>query len=344
MKKQVVVYGWYGPETRNIGDQLFERVFRNLLPDCDLFFTSKIPTQSKVKTDLLIFGGGSFLDQPIKASHYPDGLMAPTFTEPIFANGLTDPKCAKIAYIGVGAEGIHHDHDILLRHAKFAALRSNTNLPLVSKLCPDTMVIPDLVYSLANTGTHVRTPAQKKSILFCPNISCVPKYDSSAWMHNSWNHFKFEFAQALDTLIAQGYAIDYLPMCVNPYQIDDFAMAEINNLMHKGHLIRDVVYSVVEGIDPLIKLFASYGAVITQRFHGAILSELARTPYLCIAHHDKLRSTSFNEGIFTDFYASSKASILKAFDQTIALDLSSDLPIDQHSFDSLKVRLNQLLE
>lgn len=342
--KTIAIVGWYGA-SQNVGDTLFQHAFRQMLDGYgNLVFSEHIPTRTS-PIDLLIFGGGSFLDAPIIAEHHSDGARAPTFSEPLFGSGLGSPDCTAICYVGVGAEGISQDHEILLRHAKFVALRSTDNIDAVRALNSNVSLIPDLVYSLASpTRTVARTPAQMKSILVLPNISCVPKYSDPSWKTLSWQHFKFEYAQMLDALIADGYSIDYLAMCQNPEQNDHYAMAEIRNLMHKGHLIRNVDYSCLDSFYSLTSLFARYGVVLTQRYHGCIIAECAGTKYCSIAHHDKLRSTTLNEGIFTDYYACSRATLLSAFEQATALQLTPELGINSHLFEELKGSITELLE
>lgn len=304
----------------------------------------------------MLLGGGSFLDMPLVAKHHTEGACAPTFYEPIFQGGLGNPTCPPIAYVGVGCGStkpinIHPDHEILIRHAKFIALRSDSGIAEVSKFNTNTLITPDLVYSLVpNTRSATRTPAQKHRVLFLPNINCVPKYDSPAWKHKAWEHYRFEFGQFLDHLIIEGYSIDYMPMSTHPAQLDEYAMIELKNLMHSGHLI-SLRHAPFPGypfeetdLKPLLDVFSDYGVIVSQRYHGCVLSEIARTPFLSIVHHDKLRSTAHNDGVFTDYYACSKRSLINAFEQTIALQLGDDLPIDWHSFDELKGRIIALLE
>jgi hypothetical protein len=353
--KKIVICGFY--DHASLGDELFKLAFLRLLPDHELVFTDRIPP--KDTADLLILGGGSFLDQPIASKHHSDGAKAPSFDEPIFGNGLGDPTCVPIAYVGVGCGNsqkvnIHPDHEILLRHAKLVILRSDSGLAEVSKLtAKPPIVISDLVYSLL-PANYSKPAAPKGRVLLCPNFNCVPRYDDATWKHKSWEHFKFEFSQFLDYLIEEeGCSIDYLPMSTHPQQLDEYAMIEIRNLMHKGHLLtlRSAPfpgYPMNEtDIKPLIDVFASYEAIITQRFHGMVLAEMAGTPYLSIAHHDKLTSSGLSsgyvKGAFVSYFACNKTSLIADFARARSI-VPTKPPITSHSFETLAAEVIKLME
>ena len=57
--KNIIVYGWYGQG--NIGDELFADAFRNLFPDFNFTFVTKLNESILQKSDVVFFGGGSFL-------------------------------------------------------------------------------------------------------------------------------------------------------------------------------------------------------------------------------------------------------------------------------------------
>jgi Polysaccharide pyruvyl transferase len=329
MSKRVVIYGFYSHES--LGDEMFRIVFAKMLPSCELIFTDQLNDKVLNKADVLIVGGGSFLETKIDI---PSNLTMP------------------LAYVGVGSEtDIHSTQQTLLKRAKFVAVRSDTKLPIISGLNPDTFVIPDLVYSLFDKSyPAIRTPAINRSILWVPNINCVPKYDDAHYKHTGWQRFKEQLAETFDSLITDGYSIDYLPMSSHPQQLDEYAVVEVKNLMRKGHLLSlrrppfpNYPLSDTD-IRPLVQTFSSYGTIISQRFHGLILSELARRSYLSIFHHDKLAKTSLNEGTFRSYYACSKATLLDDFNQLQATKLNAEPAIDWHSFEDLKERLSKLLE
>jgi polysaccharide pyruvyl transferase WcaK-like protein len=238
-------------------------------------------------------------------------------------------------YIGIGAEtNIHPIHIELLKLSKLVAIRSK-NLKDIFKINPNTIHIPDLVYSLKN---DIKSERKEKSVLILPNIHTVPQWLDPYWKHTTWNHFKVEFAQFLDYLIDNAYNIDMFPMSTSVNENDKYAAYEIiNHMKYRNNYIVNVIY------DNIIKLFSQYDMIITQRYHGMILSELARVPYLSIAHHDKLRNTSLSEGVFIDYYTISKDTFIKAFNKTISLKLNSKLPIDRHSFRTLKQKVNKIL-
>jgi hypothetical protein len=324
MSKQILVYCW--ADHANIGDELFKDAFWHLFPQHRFTFTDTIAS-SHTGFDAIFIGGGSFLEFPING-----------IDEHVFKSNTP------IFYIGVDGSVIHPHHQALMKRAKLISLRSSHNLDFIKSFNPNTTVDYDLVYSLYDPAfVQPKTPSSNKKVLLLPNINCVPRYDDAAYKHIHWQTFKFEFAQFLDALIADGYCIQYMPMSTDKKNLDDYAMIEIKNLMHKGHLVSDIYRRYSSSIKDLAQLFSQYGTVISQRFHGNVLAEMSHTPYLAIAHHDKLRSTAFSIGEFASYYACSKTSLLESF-RIAQVKTISKLPINRHLFEHLQAEVAKHLE
>jgi polysaccharide pyruvyl transferase WcaK-like protein len=312
----VLVFGWYSHF--NLGDELFKVAFQKLFPDISFTFVDQIKFDALKEATAVFIGGGSFLFSDMNISQECLNLL----------------KTKSIFYIGVGAEtDIHPIHIELMRVAKLIALRSNIGLDKVKPLNTNTIVIPDIVYAL---DFNSNSRPIEKSVLIIPNISVVPNNRSPHWMHNSWDHFKFEFSQFVDYLIDEKCHVRFVGMCKSNKNNDDWAATEIiNAMMHRSSsLVLD---------NEITDVINDYEIVITQRFHGIILSEITRTPYIAIYHHDKLKTSHLNEGIFMSYYGSSKQDYIDQYNSARMLKLNPILPIEGNSFESLVERVNASL-
>lgn len=314
---KVVVFGYYNHQ--NIGDDLFRDAFIAAFPDFDFSFCSSFEIEDVKDASAIFIGGGSFLS-----------------SDPFISKECLDIIREKpIFYIGVGAEtSIHVVHRELIKLAKLAAIRSNVGLDKIQKLNKNVIVMNDLVYSLFSNKKQKEK--QNKSILILPNIFVVPQNHSEHWRHNSWLHFKFEFSQFLDFIVEDGYKIDFFPMCLNESQNDIWAASEIiASMKNRGSYI-------VENNFDIVDFFSKYDLVITQRFHGIILSEIARVPYISIHHHDKLKQSLLNEGSFISYYASDKKTFIDNFYIMINKRLEN-ISIESDIFDEVKNQVNLIL-
>lgn len=320
MSLKILVYGWYNQG--NLGDDLFIDAFRNLFPQFEFRFTDCITNDHLKDIDAVFLGGGSFLDESLKVKDES------TFEE---------LKKLKLFYLGVGSETVFHStHLELFKVAKLIAIRSKVNLDQLINLNFNTIVIPDIIYSLPVIESTERF---NKSILFVPNIYTVPLWDDSHCKHISWDFFKTEMSQLLDELIRDGYKVDFLPMCVNSELNDNFAAIEIVNRMRRRKECRLLEKPV--DFQTAIQVFSRYEAVVTQRYHGAVLAELAGTPSLTIHHHDKLKNV---KGVTTSYYGLSKSVLLEKLHQTFNQKETPVLPIDRDIFVNLSKKVVNLLE
>jgi polysaccharide pyruvyl transferase WcaK-like protein len=317
----VLVFGFYGK--LNVGDMLFCDAFKQLFPNINFIFTDIITEDNINNVSAIFIGGGSFL--------YAD----PNLSEEC----LNILKTKKIFYVGVGAETeIHPVHKVLIKLARLIAIRSPVGIEKIKMLNNNVIVIPDLVYSLP---VEQKTK-QSNSILILPNISVVPQNGNPHWQYNAWNHFKFEFSQFLDHLKESGFNINFFSMCNNKELNDTWAAYEIINSM-KNRNEDYIIKTKHIDIKSISELFSKYDIILTQRFHGIILSELTRAPFISIFHHDKLKTSHFNEGIFISYYASSKQTFIDSFYSIKNIKLDKNICIKLDMFDELKNKINSLL-
>lgn len=322
MKPNVLVYGWYGQG--NIGDELFKEAFAHLFPNYNLTFTSRLTPKLLEKTSAIFIGGGSFLYAPLNMT---EGL-------------LESIKQKKIFYIGVGMEtDIHPMHLELMKQAQLIATRSPEKLEYVQSLNTNSIAIPDIVYSLKDIiKKEKKIP---KSVLIMTNTAVVPNHTDAHWKHTSWDYFKNEFSQFLDFLISEKYFIKFFAMCQNKKSDDHWASIELLNRMQNksNNFLLDNKFT---DIGSLTSFLSQYETIITQRFHGIVLAELLRTPYLSIHHHDKLKFSSPGTGIFIPYYGASKALLKNSF-ETISDKFPDVLSIEDNTFEELVKSVSSLV-
>lgn len=316
----VLVWGFYGKDHSNLGDELFKEAFKLLFPAINFTFTDNISEQNLIDKDAVFLGGGSFLtDKPAISDKALEIILS----------------SKKIFYIGIGAEtSIHPIHQKLIEKAKLIALRSPIGRERINN--SNIIIIPDLVYSLYKPIVSNKT----KSILVIPNIMTVPNNSSIHWKYNSWNNFKFEFSQFLDLQVDSGYELNFFSMCNSNKENDEFAAYEIINSMTNRNKYN--IYSYTD-YNQVIDLFSRQSIILSQRFHGNILAELARTSYVSLWHHDKLKSTYLNEGIFQSFYEISKSSMVKSFSLAKEKKLSQTMSISLDNYDELKLQVSKYI-
>jgi hypothetical protein len=312
---KVLVWGFYNKS--NAGDELFKQAFQHLFPEIDFQFVDQLNASKIEATSAVILGGGSFLDNPL----------------PMDASAHRALQDRPILYIGVGLEtNIHPDHQVLLERAKLIATRTPNQGYL------NSIYVPDLVYALKDKSWHQN---KQQAILILPNFSVIPTWNDPVWKQNAWEYFKSEFAQVLEKLYPE-FRIDFYPMCQNT-TLDDHA-ASIEMLSKTAQRNFDgLLHQVPPTIERLTHLFSQYQLIITQRYHGAILAELARTPYVSIHHHDKLKFTHVGEGSQIPFFGFSKDRLFFAIEQAKSKKLSPHLPIETHLFEGLQSRVRSII-
>jgi len=320
---KVLVYGFY--HQGNLGDDFFIEVFKFLFPNYELIFTEIIDSDKLKDVDAVFFGGGSFL------------LDRPNIT----SDALKALKYKKILYIGVGVEAeIHPIHVELMSRALLIATRSIDKVECLKLINPNIKYIPDLVYSLQNKV--ILSQKTNHSVLIMPNMVVVPQRSNPHWQHAAWAYFKSEFTQFLDWLVENNYHPHLFPMCRAAEIDDEWAASElIGHMEHRHQAHSNPILPV--GFAAATALVSRYKIVVTQRFHGIVLSEMTRTPYLAIHHHDKLKLCQPNEGKFLSYYNSSKHSLIDAFNQALVMNYRDILPIKTSIFKELVDEVTNLL-
>jgi polysaccharide pyruvyl transferase WcaK-like protein len=321
----VLIYGWY--HQGNVGDDLFMQAFKKIFPPYfEFIFVNNIKISDLQKSLFVFFGGGSFLNQAPLVQKEAWVLL----------------KKKKIFYIGVGGEtAIHPQHEELIKLSKLIVTRTNDYVDKLKELNSNVMFLPDLVFSLQNQ--IVLSKKIDKSILIMPNIATVPKYSDPHWKHAAWNYFKTEFAQFCDWLVENHYKINFFSMCRNS-QLDDYGAAiEIINAMNKRNYNYHLIHEMND-IESVTKIISQYQFVITQRYHGIILSEMLNIPYLSIYHHDKLKTTYPNTYESISYYGLNKQVLFDKFNSYYNTKYAPILPIEANIFDSLQQQVLPLLE
>jgi len=314
---KVLVYGYYGKS--NLGDDLFADAFNKLFPTYQFTFTDHIKIDYLKGIDAVFFGGGSFLAESLKAT----------------TDAFEELKKYKLFYIGVGSEtALDSRHQELMALAQLIAVRTNQNFSNIKKLNSNSIVIPDLVYSL---NANLSANKLEKSILVIPNILVVPKWNDPHWKHASWEYFKIEFAQVTDQLIKDGYKVDFLSFCENIYLNDSYAAGEL--ISRSNTITEKKLHGKPGDFQAAIDIISQYKLIITQRFHGKILADLAGVPSLTIYHHDKLKGVN---SISIPYYGTSKAVLLDNIN-SIIINYKDILPIDRDIFSELSRRVEYAL-
>lgn len=143
----------------------------------------------------------------------------------------------------------------------------------------------------------------------------------------------------MDTLIEEKYDINFFSMCNGESINDNFAAIEIMNMMKHKSNKRIITHNFTNIVD-ITKLFSQYNLIITQRFHGIVLSELSQVPYVAIHHHDKLKNSSSKKGIHTSYYGVYKQNLL---DQINIASNFNTMPIEDNIFDTLSQNIDNLI-
>ncbi len=305
-----LIYGWYG--RGNAGDELMKLALENMLRPRGLAlrFVDKIYGSLLHDVEAVIFGGGSILYGAPNVT--PDALQ-------VLASGSVP-----VFYVGVGIETeIHPVHQKLMSVARIIAARERD--------------IPDLVFSLPVPEND--SSVEKKGIIVIPNIEVVPVWEDAHWKHVAWEHFKDEFAQAIDVLLDKGVKVSYLLMCNNDQMKDAWATSELIARMKRRNKPRDIYAGVGTEIVPLMQ---SHHAVVTQRYHGIILAEAAGVPYVSIDHHDKLKNAQPSRGMHLSYYGMTKASLISSIESAINSTLKPHL-VSRQVYDDLARKIVEIV-
>lgn len=292
---KILVYGWYGHN--NVGDELMSEALRKIFPAHNLQFVDIIRNDALAETDLVIIGGGSFLSFPLTIDKLASKSI---FDKPI-------------VYAGIGAEtDVHQDHIPHLQRACGVFIRSLPSKQFAT-IRPDAEQIPDLSLTFVDDIANVNK-RQDKLLLVLPNAEVVPDISSPNWKHVAWNYYKSECAQALDVLIDNGWNILMAPLCADVFKRDSWAAAELAAQCLKRNKIQILSDDWFKdaSFEHIRIPFERAAVVLTQRFHGAPISQITSTPCVAIHHHDKLANISPNIAKLIPYYGARKDLIISA--------------------------------
>lgn len=313
-KKNIVVYGFYNH--KNLGDELFKEAFKKLFPNYDFCFVDHLTLENLNYSDTIFFGGGSFLNQDLSV---PKDKLAVWI----------ELRKKNILYIGIGLETeIHKSHNALMQQAKLIAYRKFNNNQYTYN---NIIEIPDLVYTLNHYIDFSKTTIQN-SVLVLPNVSVVPRHNDPHWMHSAWEHFKTEMAQFLDYLIDNKYNVQFGNMCHDPKLNDNFATYSIlSGMINRNN---DSINNYLDQ-----RFIATFGMVITQRYHGIILADMNNVPSLSIHHHDKLKTENS-----ISYYEISKDKLIFNFNSIKDKPKENKKTVDFSAFNQLVEKVNDIIK
>lgn len=296
----LLVYGWYGRE--NIGDELMKLALQRLFEPTgiELKFVDHITFADLQTTQGVIFGGGSILNDAPDVT--PDALdLLLTTAVPVF-------------YVGVGIDYTPHPtHASLLRIARVIARRTQPDAP--------GRIIPDLVYSL----THSIGDVSADGILIVPNVEVLPTSAMPNWSQLSWLRYVDELSQVLDHLDEKRYQIKFLTMCKNPRQDDNWVTSAIVSHMVRRRTTFEILQPKAD-IDSLITIFKQARCIVTQRYHGIVLAEMAGVPYVSIDHHDKLGQAIPRNGEHISYHGVTKSQLVNSIEKAYASSIPPYVP------------------
>jgi len=300
--KNILVVGWYGngKNIPNLGDYLFTVAFKHIFKEFNFTFTERIELEDVEKNDAIFFGGGSFLDNEINI--HP-AAREELIKKPIF-------------YLNVGLDtSVSQDHLMLLSQAKLIVARNNPETDKIKGF--PVLRCPDFVYALNNI---VPTKPIEKSLLFLPNAFVMPQNTDLNWKFAAWNYFRSQVCETLDELIEDGWMVHFYPMCQNKTIDDSWAAVEILDLMkHRNKYM--LLNKPLTEMKDIISLFSRNSIILTQRFHGIVLADLAQRPVVSISHHDKIQSDisisyyNTSKTILHNVIKSAKPSVVKNYNE-----------------------------
>lgn len=294
MPRDILVYGWYG--NGNVGDELFRDVFRRLDPHARFTFVDKITHKDLHDKRAIIFGGGSFL-----------------YKEPRFESLYAFERVKNLpkAYIGVGIETeVHPTHVDLMKNSSFVSTRTQEGVKRLRELGIDAISTPDIVHLIPS----ISATRKQKSMMFVTNVETVPTWNAPSWALLAWERFKNETAQFLDERLEQGWSLSFFSMCKNSRMNDLWPAYEIVSKMTR----RSTKFEMLQGnelsTEDVLKVFSKHTIVLSQRYHGLVLSEMVNTPSISIHHHDKLKFVDPFRGEKVSYYELCKRPLHAAVD------------------------------
>ena len=91
-----------------------------------------------------------------------------------------------------------------------------------------------------------------------------------------------------------------------------------------------------------MNIIKDHSVVITQRYHGIVLAQMAGVPHVSIDHHDKLKFAYPKVGMSVPYHGFSKALISDAHN-TASVSAREQVRVDKHLYDNLIDAITQIV-
>ena len=254
------IIGWYG--RNNCGDEAFKIAFPFLLKTNDLKFS-----ESEDLNCINILGGGDVI-------------------KPFYLNKINSPF-----YI-IGA-GLGYESEInLLKEKKVikAFFRNRKDVELARGIGINAEYIPDIVFALPPPNKQ----KNKKSLGVVLNGAIIPGFNTRNPANVAYTeYFKWTIAECLDEL-SKYYDINFIPFSEDKHNRDVTMHYDVYGKMklNNANLI-DKPLSPIE----TIQCIANFDLFVTMKFHGAIFSTIAGTPFINIGLSRKIQQFCIEESI-----------------------------------------------
>jgi polysaccharide pyruvyl transferase WcaK-like protein len=294
---RVVSLGWFGHQ--NCGDEAFRHALLELYPGVELNFIGGIAKNHALlkESDYLLIGGGNIVD-------------------PVFLRGLED-VCIPYSFVGIG---VIPGNDLgLLSRAQNIVVRDQDSFDLVSKLRPDSILAPDLAFSLSpnrQSGKELlhKLPgisAKKRTVGVFLNDCVSTRFDSTILKFMECEKVKLELSRFIENL---PYNVVFIPMSTLPPD-DRRISLDVVGTMKNGYKY----HCITESLHPIdcLDLISALDFAVTMRLHASIFCTIAGVPFMDLTHHDKSRGylKSIDETILSiDYYGLNLGVLQEKFD------------------------------
>lgn len=269
---RVLVAGWYGHH--NLGDEAFRPAMQTVLGDeADLTFTDHVPEDVN-DWDALVFGGGSFLDQPM----------------PVQARAIEIP----VGFLGVGIHGvIDSSYMPFLANASVIVTRNRVNLDVENvHQAPDLLFAREDLFQTPERFLPDVSEGARRRMLVLPNGFTGAQATSPSWKVRSSDWFELALGDVLADYAAEGWTASIQPMLAAGVHV---LVAHDDRVAAMRLMNRDFDGKVFAGTRPLseaelVEEIDRADLVVSARFHGCVLAAMAGVPFVGISPHAKVQS------------------------------------------------------
>jgi len=149
----------------------------------------------------------------------------------------------------------------------------------------DVPVVPDLVFGLrVALPPHASwRPAGARRVV---GINTMPAFDSARWTDADqpvYDAYVRTIAEFADWLLQRGYDVAFFATHVRS---DPDVGREVRSHMRHRESTR-ITEPRIDSLEELVDTLATFDAVLTTRYHGALISLLTGKPVVAIAYHPK---------------------------------------------------------